>query len=324
MSQILSQEEVDALLNGISGGEVEAEQDEVSDSSGIQAYNLTNQDRIVRRRMPALEMTGEKFSRIFGITISSLLKKVINISSISVDITKYGQFMKTVPVPTSMHVFKMEPLKGSALFILESQVVFALIDIIFGGSGQENYKIEGRDFTSIENNLINKIVLSALSDFEKVWKPIKDITITYIKSETNPQFAQIVAPTDIVVIMTFECDIGFSQGSATFCIPYSMLAPIREILLGGYQAEGLEIDKEWAQEFKEQLKHSNVGLTVELGRTELTGRDILGLKNGDVIVLDHYYTDDLNIYIEDVLKLKGKPGIYKGNQAIEISQFIAN
>lgn len=322
MSQVLSQEEVDALLNGISGGEIETEQEEIPDPSAIQAYNLTNQDRIVRGRMPALEMTGEKFTRIFGITISSLLKKVINISTLSVDISKYGQFMKTVPVPTSMHVFKMEPLKGNALFILESQLVFALVDIIFGGSGQENYKIEGRDFTSIENKLINRVVLSALSDFEKVWKPIKDLTMTYIKSETNPQFAQIVAPTDIVVVMKFECDIGFSQGMMNFCIPYSTLAPIREILLGGYQTEGLEIDREWAERFKEQLKHSNVDLTVELGRTELSGKDILGLKDGDVILLDHCYTDDLDIYVENILKFKGEPGIYKGNQAVAISQFV--
>jgi flagellar motor switch protein FliM len=322
MSQVLSQEEVNALLNGISGGEIETEQEEIPEDSAIQAYNLTNQDRIVRGRMPALEMTGEKFVRIFGITLSSLLRKVVDINTISVDIAKYGQFMKTMPVPTSMHVFKMEPLKGKALFILESQVVFALIDIIFGGSGQQNYKIEGRDFTSIENKLTKRVVLSALSDFEKVWKPIKNLTIVYIKSETNPQFAQIVAPTDIVVVMKFECDMGFFQGMMTFCIPYSTLAPIREILLGGYQTEGLEIDREWAERFKEQLIHSNVELIVELGRTELTGKEIISLKNGDVIPLDHCYTDDLDVYVEDILKFRGGPGIYKGNQAVEMSKFI--
>ena len=323
MSQILSQEEIDALLNGLSEGEIETKEEEVPDPSRIRPYNLTDQERIIRGRMPALEMTSERFTRVFGITISSLLKKVINITTISIDITKYGQFMRTVPVPTSMHIFKMEPLKGKALFILESQLVFALIDIIFGGSGQEKYKIEGRDFTSIENRLINKIVLSALSDFERVWKPTKEITITYIKSETNPQFAQIVAPTDIVVVMKLECDMGFFQGGMTFCIPYSSLTPIREILLGAYQTEGLEIDKEWREWFKEQLKHSNLDLSVELGKTKLTVKDILGLKDGDVIVLDHYYNDDLNVYVENVLKFKGKPGIYKGNNAVLISQFIS-
>lgn len=321
MAQVLSQEEVNALLNGISGGEVETEQEEIPEDSETQTYDLTSQNKVVRERMPVLEMITEKFSRIFGTTLSSLLKRIVNVNIMSVDMLKYGEFMKGIPLPASLHVFKMDPLRGSSVFIVESQVIFALVDIMFGGTGRETFKIEGRDFTTIENNLIKRVILSALSDLEKVWKPVIDLAIVYLKSEINPQFAQIMVPTDVAIVINFEIDMGFSTGTLTLCMSYSMIEPIKKKLEGTYQDETLGGNKEWATKLKEGLKLSEVDLTVELGKTELTGREIISLKNGDVIPLDHCYTDDLDVYIEDIIKFRGKPGIYKGNQAVEISEF---
>ena len=321
MAQVLSQEEVNALLNGISGGEVETEQEEIPEDSETQTYDLTSQNKVVRERMPVLEMITEKFSRMFGTTLSSLLKRIVNVNIMSVDMLKYGEFMKGIPLPASLHVFKMDPLRGSSVFIVESQVIFALVDIMFGGTGRETFKIEGRDFTTIENNLIKRVILSALSDLEKVWKPVIDLDIVYLKSEINPQFAQIMVPTDVAIVINFEIDMGFSTGTLTLCMSYSMIEPIKKKLEGTYQDETLGGNKEWATKLKEGLKLSEVDLTVELGKTELTGREIISLKNGDVIPLDHCYTDDLDVYIEDVIKFRGKPGIYKGNQAVEISEF---
>ncbi len=322
MSQILSQEEVDALLTGVSDGEIETAQEETYDPSSVRKFDLTGQDRIVRGRMPALEITTEKFARVFRTTLLSLLRKVININTLSVGMIKYGEFIKSIPIPTSLHAFKMDPLKGSSLLVIESRVVFALVDIIFGGSGRADFKIEGRDFTNIENNLIKRIVLKVLSDFKEVWKAIIQLDVVYQRSESNPQFMQIVAPTDVVIVLQFEIDLEFSSGIMTFCIPYSTIEPIREKLQANYQADRLEVDKEWADRFKEGLKCSNVNLTVDLGRTNLSGREIINLKNGDVILLDQYCSSDLDIYVEDVLKFKGQPGIYKGNRAVEISKFI--
>lgn len=322
MSQILSQEEVDALLTGVSDGEIETAQEETYDPSSVRKFDLTGQDRIVRGRMPALEITTEKFARVFRTTLLSLLRKVININTLSVGMIKYGEFIKSIPIPTSLHAFKMDPLKGSSLLVIESRVVFALVDIIFGGSGRAGFKIEGRDFTNIENNLIKRIVLKVLSDFKEVWKAIIQLDVVYQRSESNPQFMQIVAPTDVVIVLQFEIDLEFSSGIMTFCIPYSTIEPIREKLQGSYQADRLEVDKEWADRFKEGLRCSKVNLTVELGRTKLSGREIINLKNGDVILLDQYCSSDLDIYVEDVLKFKGQPGIYKGNRAVEISKFI--
>jgi len=322
MSEILSQEEVDALLKGVSEGEIETEQQEEQDPSDIQAYDLTSQEKLVRGRMPTLETVAERFARKSRTTLSSILRKDVTVSTLSVHVTKYEELIKTIPVPASLNLFKMNPLKGFGLFLVESRLVFTLVDIIFGGSGREKVKIEGRDFTIIENNLIKKIVLNALSDFEDVWKTIVQFDVVYQGMESNPQFVQLVAPSDMVIVMQFEVDMGFSSGKISFCIPSSMIEPISKKLQVGYQKDAFVIDKEWTDSFNEGLSQATVNMVAELGRTELSGGEIANLKKGDVICLKQYCTDSLNVYVEEVLKLKGYPGIYKGGRAIEVSKFI--
>ncbi len=322
MTNILSQEEVDALLRGISGGEIETEKDEYHEPGAVISYDLTSQDRIIRGRMPTLEMTNEKYARMFRTTLSSILRKVISVTAVSADMIKFGEFLKTLPVPTSLHLFRMDPMRGNAIFVVESKIIFTLVDIIFGGSGTEMFKIEGREFTAIENNLIKKIVLNALTDLEKCWKPLIDLTITYQRAEINPQFVQIVPPTDVVVVMNFEVEVEYTSGVISICIPYSMLEPIKEKLSAGFQSEQLEVDKGWSNRFKTGLMRSDINMMVELGRVTIQGKDIINLKKGDVIALDHYASDPLDIYVEGVPKYKGYPGIYKGNQAVQISQIL--
>ncbi len=322
MTNILSQEEVDALLRGISGGEIETEAEEYHEPGAIITYDLTSQDRIIRGRMPTLEMTNEKFARTFRTTLSSILRKVISITAVSADMIKFGEFLKTLPVPTSLHLFRMDPMRGNAIFVVESKVIFTLVDIIFGGTGTEAFKIEGREFTAIENNLIKKVVLSALADLEKCWKPLIDLTITYQRAEINPQFAQIVPPTDVVVVMNFEIEVEYTTGVVSICIPYSMLEPIKEKLAAGFQSEQLEVDKAWSNRFKGGLMRSYVDLMVELGKVSISAKDIVNLKAGDVIQLDHYSSDPLDIFVEGIPKFRGFPGIFKGNQAMQIDQVI--
>jgi len=321
MSQILSQDEVDALLKGISGGEIGTEP-EVIDESVSHSYDLTSQDKIARDRMPTLEMMTEKFARMFRTTLSSLLRKVVSVNVLSLNMMKYGEFMKTVSLPTSMHVFKMDPLKGNSTFVFESKIIFTLVDILFGGSGRDSFKIEGRDFTRIENGLIRKVVLSALADLEEVWKPIANLSIVYQRSEVNPQFVQVALPADVVIVAVFEIELDFSSGNIILCIPYSTVEPIREKLRSGYQSDTLEINDEWKERLESEVRLSNVSIEVLLGRTELKGREIANLKRGDVILLDRYYSDDLDVHVEGFPKFKGQPGIYKGNQAVQISHVI--
>jgi flagellar motor switch protein FliM len=322
MSNILSQEEVDALLRGISGGEVETEVFDQAVSEGVITYDLTSQDRIIRGRMPTLEMLNEKFSRIFRGTMSSTVRKVVNISAMSTDMLKFGEFMKTLPVPTSMHIFKIDPLRGSALFVFESKIIFTLVDILFGGSGTAPYKVEGREFTPIENNLIKKIVLSALTDLETAWKVLIDLKITYMRSEINPQFAQIVPPTDVVIVINYEVELENTTGVMSICFPYSSLEPVREKLQAGYQSENMEVDKIWASKFKDYLMQASLDILVELGTTEISSKDLLNLQKGDVIRLNQFSTDPLTLFVEGVPKYRIEPGHHKGNMAGLITEII--
>jgi flagellar motor switch protein FliM len=324
MANILSQEEVDALLRGISGGEIETSPAEIQDPSEVMTYDLTSQDRIIRGRMPTLEMTNEKFARMFRSTLSSLLRKVTSVSAISVDMVKFGEFLKTIPVPTSMHLFRLDPLRGSGLMIVESKIIFMLVDIIFGGSGKNTFKIEGREFTAIESNIIKKVVLSALGDMEKAWRPLAELSTTYQRSEINPQFAQLVSPTDVVVVSNFEIEVEYSSGIISICIPYATLEPIRDKLQAGYQSEQLEIDKTWINRFKTGLFTAGIDVTANLGHVQISTGEVMNLKKGDVIPLDRYVSDPLDIMIEGVPKFRGKPVTYRGSQAIQISNIITS
>jgi flagellar motor switch protein FliM len=323
MANILSQEEVDALLRGISGGEIETEAVEKTSLDGALAYDLTSQDRIIRGRMPTLEMMNEKFARIFRGTMSSTLRKVVNVTAMSTDMLKFGEFMKTLPVPTSMHLFKIDPLRGSSLFIFESKIIFTLVDLLFGGSGTAPYKVEGREFTPIESNLIKKIVLSALSDLESAWKALLAPKISYLRSEINPQFAQIVSPTDVVIVMNYELELEYTTGVMSVCIPYSSLEPIREKLQAGYQSENMEVDKVWAGRFKDYLMLAGLDIAVELGSTKISGKDLLNLQKGDVIRLNQFAKDPLTAFVEGVAKYRIEPGYHKGNMAGRITELIA-
>jgi flagellar motor switch protein FliM len=318
MSQILSQEEVDALLKGISDGDVETESQKEHDPSVAIRYDLTSQDRIIRGRMPTLEMTNEKFARFFRASLSSLLRKVVSVSALSIDTIKYGDFLKTLPVPTSLHLFRIDPLRGNAIVVVESKVIFTLVDIVFGGSGREAFKVEGREFTAIENNLIKKVVLSALLDLEKAWKTLLDARMTYQRSEINPQFAHIVPLTDVVIVVNFEIEMDYTSGVMSLCIPYSTLEPIRDKLQAGFQSDQLEVDKDWEKRLKEELMSSGLELVAQLGRTHLLTRDVRDLKIGDVILLDRYASDSIDIYVEGIPKFKAFPGVHRGNQALQI------
>ncbi len=322
MSHILTQEEVDALLRGISGGEIETDVQVSFDPNDAIPYDLTSQDRIIRGRMPTLEMINEKFARMFRATMSSLLRRVASVSAVSVDMIKFGEFLKTLPVPTSLHLFRMDPLRGNALCVVEAKVIFMLVDIIFGGSGKDFFKIEGREFTAIESSVIRKVVINALEDLEKAWRALLDVKLVYQRSEINPQFVQIVAPTDVVVVIQFEIEVEYSSGILTLCIPYSTLEPVRDRLQAGFQSEQLEVDKGWVDRLRKNIAKSKAEIAVELGSTEISARDVVNMKPGDVIPLDQYASDAMTVFVEGIPKYRGYPGIYKGNQAVRVSEVI--
>lgn len=323
MAQILSQEEVDALLRGVTDGEIETETEEAVDESGIVSYDLTSQERIIRGRMPTLDIINQRFTRLFRNSLSSTLRKVLDVSTVSTDTVKFGEFIKSLPVPASLHIFKMEPLRGFALFIAESKLVFALVDTFFGGTGSVSMKIEGRDFTTIEQRMIKKVILMALEDLEKAWKPVHNVTISFVRSEVNPQFAAIVPPTDVVVVILFEIEMDQVSGTITVCLPYSTIEPIIGKLKAGFQSDQLEVDQLWIKRLRERMLEAQVEVVVELGKARITSKDLVNFKVGDIVQLDNDVTDELTVKVEGVPKFRGYPGTMKGSKAVQVSSIIA-
>ena len=317
MAEILSQDEVNALLRGISSGAIESEKKE-ENLGGIKPYDLTSQDRIVRGRMPTLEIINERFARLLRNDLTSALRKVAEITSTSVDMQKFGEFLKNIPLPTSLTIFKMPPLRGYAIFVLDSRLVYNLIDIFFGGTTDLHVKIEGRDFSPIENKLIKKITDMAFNAMKTAWAPVSPIDIEFQRSEINPQFATIVTPTEVVIISRFEVDIEGAVSKFMICIPYSMIEPIKEKLYSGFQSEQLEVDHRWIERFKERLKESELNIKIYLGKTSISSRDFLKIKKGDVIVLDKRIEDPLVVDIENLPKFIAYPGKINNNMAVKI------
>jgi flagellar motor switch protein FliM len=321
MAGILSQEEVDALIHGLNEGKL-ATADEAASPVGYKPYDLTAHERIIRGKMPTLEIINEKFSRLYRTSLQAILRRVVNITTMATTIIKFHQYLNSLPVPSSIQVIRLEPMRGSAILVIDSRLIFTFIDIILGGTGRTSYKVEGREFTAIENNMIKRFVTKALEDFESAWSVVVKLSAIYQKTEINPQFALITLPTDPVVVMTFLIELENVSGKMTICIPYSTLEPFREKLNSRFQAEQSENELIWASRLKANLLLSSINLAVEVGRATLPGRDILNLKKGDVIVLDKHYQDYFNVMAENSIKFRAVPGLYKGNNAVKISEVV--
>lgn len=316
MNKILAQDEVDALLRGLSGGEIEAE-NEVADDSGVVSFDLANQDRIIRGRMPVLEIINDRFSRLCTNALSNAVRKRVELNPISIDMAKFGDFMRSLPVPTSINIFKMEPLRGSALLIVDARLVFALVENFFGGQGSQP-KIEGREFTRIEQAIVERVVKIVLDKMQESWQPVHNVRLELIRSEINPQFAAIVPPSDVVVVITFEVELETAIGSFVVCLPYATIEPIRSKLHASFQTERLEVDHAWVSRLKERLMETSVEMKVRFGDTHITGNQLLRLQEGDVILLDTDTDDLLEVTIAGVPKYWAVSGTVKGSKAIQI------
>jgi len=317
MSKILNQDEVDALLRGISGGEIETEQDQKTDDSGVVVFDLANQDRIIRGRMPVLEIINDRFARLATNAMANTMRKRVDVNPLSIDMSKFGDFMRSLPVPTSINIFKIDPLRGNALLVVDTRLVFSLVENFFGGAGSQP-KIEGRDFTPIEQSIITKVVKLLLANLEDAWRPVHEVSIEYVRSEINPQFATIVPPSDVVVVISFEVELESAMGSLLVALPYATIEPIRSKLYAAFQSERLEVDHAWISRFRDRLLETPVEVTVTLGTTRLTGRQLLDLRVGDIILLDQDEDDLLEARVQGVLKFYGEPGFVKGNKAFRV------
>ena len=322
MGEVLSQGEVDALLRGVSEGEVETESDQPEEVSGVTPYDLTSQEKIIRGRLPTLDIINQMFSSLFRNTFSSMLRKAADVSTVSTDTIKFGEFLRALPVPSSLHIFRMEPLRGHGLMVVESKLVSAIVDTFFGGTGSQEAKITGRDFSAIEIRMTKNVVLSALKDLEKAWKPVHAVSTNYVRSEVNPQFAAIVPPTDIVLVILFDIELENISGSITICLPYAAIEPIIPKLKAQFQSEEMEIDQVWVRRLRTELLQTEVEMVAELGVSDTTPGRLLEFKVGDTIMLGNDVTDPLFIKVEGVPKFKGFSGVSRGTKAIQVTEVI--
>ncbi|SMP50359.1 flagellar motor switch protein FliM [Desulfonatronum lacustre] len=317
MNKILSQDEVDSLLRGLTGGELETESADVDDDTGVISFDLANQDRIIRGRMPVMEIVNDRFARLSSNALANTMRKKVDVNPVSIDMSKFGDFMRSLPVPTSINIFKIEPLRGNAILVVDTRLVFALVENFFGGQGTQP-KIEGRDFTPIEQSVIERVVKLFLNAMEQAWTPVHDVRIELQRMEINPQFASIVPPSDVVVVISMEVELENAIGSLVFCLPYSTIEPIRSKLYASFQSERLEVDHAWLSRFKERMMEIPVELVVPLGRTSITGRQLLNLDIGDILLLDTDTDQHLEVKIHGVDKFYCQPGFVKANRAIQV------
>lgn len=344
MNQVLSQSEVDALLAAVSDGDSGAapaasgptNNGEVGVSGGgltklnrnkeervVVTYDLTSQDRIIRGRLPQLEVIYEKFMRSFRVSLSSALRKIASLTLASTDFLKFGEFINTLPMPTCMSVLRFNNLRGSALLVIESKLAYALVDSFFGGADRPFTKIEGKDFTQIELSIIRKVVDLAIDDMELAWESVEKIGCSFVRTEVNPQFVGIVPPTDVVIASTFDVELENANGTITVVIPYATIEPIKQKLSSGFQVESDQTDKKlWTAHLREQLLETDVHLKVLLGQTEILMEDLMELKEGDVIPLEQDATGELDLQIEEVKKFKCFSGVHHGSVAVQVTRQI--
>ena len=321
--EILSQEEVDALLRGVGDGELETETDEIAENiSGVKHFDLTTQEKVIPGRLPTLNIINQMFCKLFQNTFSKLMRRSVQVSTISTDTIKFGDFQSSLPFPSCLHIFRMEPLRGHGLVVVENKLISAVIDTIFGGTGTPKTKITGRDFSSIEIRMIKSMIISALEDLEKSWRPVHTLTTNLVRSEVNPQFAAIVTPNDIVLVILFKIEMENISGTLTICLPYAAIEPIIPKLKTEFQSEKMEVDHVWVSRLRAKLLTTELELVAELGTTTITPQDLMKYKVGDTIILNADVTDPLLLKVEQIPKFKGFSGVSRGNKAVQLAEKI--
>ncbi|MBY0470324.1 flagellar motor switch protein FliM [bacterium] len=339
MNQVLTQSEVDALLSAVSEGSVDT--NAPAGGGGAQAadagagaftpsgtgpdvevvpYDLTNQDRVIRGRMPTLDIIYERFIRLYRMSLSNSLRKIASISIISTDLLKFGEFVNTLPIPSCMCIMRFESLRGPALLVFESKLSYALVDSYFGGTDRPYTKIEGKEFTRIELSIMKKVMDLAIKDLEEAWSPVHKTDISFIRTEVNPQFVGVVPPSDVIISTTFEVELENASGTIALVIPYATIEPIKNKLNASFQTESDRGDKEWTAKMEEHLRNAEANIVVNLGAASITVGDLVNLNIGDIIPLTQDADAELEMLVEGVGKYHCFFGVSRGCRAVQVTR----
>jgi flagellar motor switch protein FliM len=317
--EFLSQEEVDALLKGVTG-----EQDtavETGDQGGIRTYNIGTQERIVRGRMPTLEIINERFARLFRAGLFGFMRRTAEISVGPVKVQKYSEFIRNLPVPTNLNLVHIKPLRGTSLFVFDPNLVFLVVDNLFGGDGRFHSRVEGRDFTPTEQRIILRLLNLVFEHYMASWKPVYPIELEYVRAEMHTQFANVATPNEVVVVTTFTIELGAAGGQLNICMPYSMIEPVRDQLSSPLQGEALEVDKRWIRMLSQQVQTAEVTLQVDLAQIGSNFQNILNMQVGDVIPLS--MPETVTAKIDGVPVMECAYGTFNGQYALRVQRLIS-
>ncbi len=319
VNDLLSQDEIDALLHGVDNGDVQTEEDIAAHDGVARPFDFTSHDRIVRGRMPTLEMVNERFARRMRVSLFNMLRRSAEISVGGVQMLKFSEYVHSMFVPTSLNIVRVKPLRGSALCVFDPRLVFIIVDNFYGGVGR-HAKIEGREFSPTEQRVIHMVLEDAFKDLVDAWKPVLPVDFQFVTMEVNPQFANIVSPTEVVVVSTFHVELDGGGGDFQVTMPYSMLEPIRELLDAGVQSDVTEKDERWAISLREDIKSAEVTLRSTLATIERNLSDVVKFEVGDILPFD--MPEKVIIEIEGVPVFRGTYGVSRGNMAIKIDEAV--
>jgi len=315
VKDLLSQDEIDALLHGVDDDEEDSQDEVVEDEDGVRPYDLASHERIVRGRMPTLEMINERFARSVRTTLFNLLRRAADVTVGGVQVMKYGDYIHTLYVPTSMNMMRVTPLRGTGLLIMDAKLVFKLVDNFFGGDGR-HAKIEGREFTPTETRLVFKTVNQFFENLKDAWSPVIELDFEHAGHEVNPAMANAVSLAEVVVVSTFQVDLEGGSGEFHVTLPYSMLEPVRDVLVSGFQNSDEEGDERWEATLDKDIRQASVDLEVRIAEREMTLRDVMELQDGDVIPVD--IPEKFELKANRVPIYNCKLGVSRGRLAVQI------
>lgn len=316
MSDLLTQDEIDALLHGVD--DVEDDDEHSLNDTGITSFDFSSQDRIVRGRMPTLELINERFARHMRISLFNMLRKTAEVSVNGVQMIKFGEYQNMLYVPTSLNMVRFRPLKGTALITMEARLVFILVENFFGGDGRFHAKIEGREFTPTERRIVQMLLKLVFEDYREAWSPVMGVEFEYLDSEVNPTMANIVSPTEVIVVSSFHIEVDGGGGDFHVVMPYSMVEPIRELLDAGVQSDKMDTDVRWSMALRDEIMDVPVNLRAKLLDVDLSLRDLMELQAGDIIPID--VPESATVFVEDLPTYRAKMGKSGDNIALKITE----
>lgn len=317
-NEVLNQDEIDALLHGVDKGAVSTEPQAAPGE--VRPFDFANQVRIVRGRMPTLEMINDRFARLFRTSLFGMLRRQPEITVLPIQMVKFVDYVQSLAVPTNLNLVKFLPLRGTGLIVLDPKLVFTAVDNFFGGSGRFA-KIEGREFTATENRIIHMALKHVFSDLKEAWSHVARLDIEYLSSEVNPHFANIVSPTEIVVVSTFRIELDGGGGDVHVTMPYAMVEPMKELLHSGVASDRAEHDERWGHALREEIEDAEVELSTVLGRGKITMQQLISLQAGDILPCD--FSGRAMVLVEDVPAFRGTFGVSHGQQAVQIEERVA-